>query len=126
MQRLSAYFAMTLGIVMAIVCLVCAGLALLLWFGLADDSAIGFTVAAVVTFIVALSCIVSGRRQFMRLRQDYAWYMATYPGKTSRDGRPLCYACNSPRVAVRNVMNHTYMRAHVCSVCGTTLYFSKE
>ncbi len=64
---------------------------------------------------------------WMRLRNcNYEWYVANNPSCKRSDGRVKCAVCGSNRITVRNLMNRTFTRAHVCVQCGETLYFSPE
>ncbi|MGM9483988.1 hypothetical protein ACS5PN_22520 [Roseateles sp. NT4] len=59
-------------------------------------------------------------------RHDYAWYRQTFPEAVQAHGRLRCRHCGGERLSLRNLMNHSYTRAHVCEQCGKTLYFSPE
>lgn len=55
----------------------------------------------------------------------YAWYAATFPDHVSTRG-VRCRHCGSRRISIRNLMQQTFQRAHVCQQCGETLYYSPE
>lgn len=57
--------------------------------------------------------------------QTFAWYRKTYPSLI-KGNRAACHSCGNDRITLRSLMNRTYTRAHVCSSCGTTLYYSPE
>jgi hypothetical protein len=95
--------------------------------GLLDG--LGYYVAALVPLWIALAVVRASRRHVrwvsdMRAR-DFAWFKATHPASVTRDG-VICTKCSSTKIHVRGVMNQSYMRAHVCTRCGETLYFSSE
>ena len=52
-------------------------------------------------------------------------YKARYPNAIS-GGRVKCFNCGSHRISVRGLLRQTYHREHVCSQCGTVLYYSPE
>lgn len=43
-----------------------------------------------------------------------------------KNGNVTCHECSSTKVTIRNLMNRTFTRAHVCAACGKTLYYSPE
>lgn len=57
--------------------------------------------------------------------ENYEWYLNEHPAAL-RNGRVHCHKCDCSRLSVQRLMNKTYLRAHVCTQCGTTLYHSKE
>ena len=91
--------------------------------GKADAGQVAFGLFFGVIFAVA--GIPNYRRFAMFQRQNFAWYAKTYPSSMVK-GRVHCHSCSSDRVHVKNVMQHTYTRAHLCGNCGTTLFYSPE
>lgn len=70
--------------------------------------------------------VIGSWREFAKYeRQNYGWYIQTYPS-CFRQNRVHCYSCKSGKVHTRNLFNRTYTREHFCAQCGTTLYFSRE
>lgn len=63
------------------------------------------------------------RRQ--KLAMNFYWYAEKYP-HCYRNKRVSCVHCGCDRVHVRNMMNGWYLREHVCTQCGETLYWSPE
>lgn len=41
-------------------------------------------------------------------------------------GKVTCNSCGGANIGTERVMKNTYMRAHICRSCGTTLYYSPE
>lgn len=72
---------------------------------------------------VIAAAILQGQR---RRRFNHAWYRQQHPTLVDERGRLRCRSCGSNEVQIRNLMNKTYMRAHICGQCGTTLFFSPE
>lgn len=69
---------------------------------------------------------LSAIRRVRRLAQmSYDWYRKTYPSLVSGSG-VKCHQCGGGRIHVRGLMQHTYLREHFCTQCGTTLYYSPE
>lgn len=68
-------------------------------------------------------------RNYARMKrmrgQNFDWYRTTYASHV-RNGRVACRKCDCDRISVRQLMRHTYMREHVCTQCGETLYYSLE
>ena len=65
-------------------------------------------------------------RQTQRLReQDYEWYRSRYPDNV-KGNRVTCNTCGSDRITVRGLMRQTRLREHVCTQCGSALYYSQE
>jgi len=95
--------------------------------GLVDG--VGYYLVALFVFWILISNVRVARRHVrwvndMRAR-DFAWFKATHPGSVTRDG-VICPKCACPKIHVRGVMNRSYMRAHACTRCGETLYYSRE
>ena len=67
--------------------------------------------------------------QFLRVqmlkRENYDWYKAQYPALVA-NGHVKCHKCESSNVSTERMMKRTYLRAHVCRQCGTSLYYSVE
>jgi len=61
-----------------------------------------------------------------RIAKNYEWYKKTYPQHVAPDGRIKCFNCGSTRIHAHKRMNHSYVRDHFCTQCGTTLYHSPE
>jgi hypothetical protein len=58
-------------------------------------------------------------------RMNFQWYETTYPANVNGP-RVTCAYCQGSLVQVRNLLQGTYTRAHICGRCGETLYFSPE
>lgn len=58
-------------------------------------------------------------------QMSYDWYKATHPTHVHGNG-VSCHSCGGRRINVRSLMERTYTRAHFCTQCGTTLYYSPE
>jgi len=68
----------------------------------------------------------TARRRVREMKtRDYNWYKQQYPA-AFKDGRPTCYSCGGKSVVVKNLMQRTFMREHLCVDCGTTLFYSSE
>lgn len=57
--------------------------------------------------------------------QTYAWYRENHPQHAHADG-VSCKNCGSRRIQVRGLLQQTYTREHVCTQCGTRLFYSPE
>jgi hypothetical protein len=57
-------------------------------------------------------------RTYLRYRNDHP--------DSVKNNAVNCFKCGSTRISVRGLMNHTYHREHLCTQCGTTLYYSPE
>lgn len=57
--------------------------------------------------------------------KNFSWYKAQHPDLVSGPN-VKCYQCGGSKIAIRNVGDHYYMRAHACVTCGTNLYYSSE
>ena len=57
--------------------------------------------------------------------KDFNWYKTQYPN-AQKNGHVTCWNCGGDRINVRHLMNRTYLRAHFCTQCGETLYYSNE
>lgn len=68
----------------------------------------------------------SSRQRAVWAKHSYAWYRASFPSHIHDKGRVSCRHCENPQVQVRNLMHSSFMRAHICTQCGQTLYFSPE
>jgi hypothetical protein len=75
--------------------------------------------------LVSVSIARYWRRIALLKRQNYDWYRKQHPG-AFRNGRILCHKCGNDRIAIRALLQQTYLREHVCSNCGTTLFYSPE
>lgn len=60
-----------------------------------------------------------------RASRNYDWYKRQHP-QLVRDGRVKCHKCGSGHLGTERLMNRSYLRAHICRQCGTTLYYSRE
>lgn len=92
-----------------------------------------FTAFGVVWFLGLLGKFVSGyiagkefaAKMATYKQQGYDWYKATHPTHVHGNG-VSCHSCGGRRINVRSLMKRTYTRAHFCTQCGTTLYYSPE
>lgn len=67
-----------------------------------------------------------GEQRIALLRsQDYSWYKSQFP-ELVEPGKVTCYNCKSSKIFVSKLMNRTFLRAHTCQQCATTLYYSSE
>ncbi|MBY8964721.1 MULTISPECIES: hypothetical protein [Pseudomonadota] len=82
-------------------------------------------IGAVFSFI-ALIAGINAVSLIRKARRNYDWYRRQHPEHVDRNGNACCSNCRGKKIAVRNLMRHTYTRAHVCQRCGTTLYYSAE
>jgi uncharacterized paraquat-inducible protein A len=84
-------------------------------------------VAFIATIIVVT--VVRGVRNYRWLTKarasNYDWYKSTYPDHVSGN-RVSCLKCMGTRIHVRSLMRRTFLREHVCTQCGTALYYSAE
>lgn len=105
-----------------------ASLAILAHASVATWMLDGFVTGIVLTIplTIVLSMRLAGRAARIRKDHNYAWYRTTFPEHAHASGRVSCRHCGGSSVQARNLMNRTFMRAHVCAQCGTTLYFSAE
>lgn len=80
-----------------------------------------------VGFLVLLwSQLQQGYARMRHMQErNFDWYRASYPAHL-RNGRVTCHNCSCDRINVRALMRRTYMREHVCTQCGETLYYSPE
>lgn len=70
--------------------------------------------------------LVTGYRRLTRFQtKTYDWYKTAHP-ENVHGKNVSCFSCRSQRITVRSLMQHTYHRAHICTACGTTLYYSPE
>jgi len=77
-------------------------------------------------FAVIIGTTIHQRRQLAKKRSwNYQWYSNEFP-QLVKNGRVTCYQCGGSSVGVERLMNQTYLRAHICRQCGTTLYYSSE
>ena len=72
-------------------------------------------------FVISLTGLLSQRRY---KKQNYAWYKVEHPECVGAQVK--CHACGSDKILLQKLMQHSYTRAHVCSHCGTTLFYSPE
>jgi hypothetical protein len=92
----------------------------------------GVEVAIESSIVAGFFGIFAANVVFYFLRKDlfrshsYAWYVAAFPGHVLNQGQVSCRHCGGRRLSIRNLMNHTFHRAHVCNQCGKTLYYSPE
>jgi len=85
-------------------------------------------VIIIVVFVVfgVVAAIIQQYQRLQKLReQDYQWYRERYP-EAIKGSRVTCNSCGSDRITVRGLMQHTYLREHVCTQCGSALYYSRE
>lgn len=111
-----------------VVAIACACLAIQAHAGVAEWVMSGFVTGIVlmILLIFILAVRQSGRTARIRKAHDYLWYRKTFPEHAHANGRVTCRHCGGSSVQPRNLMNRSFMRAHVCTQCGTTLYFSAE
>ena len=82
---------------------------------------------AIFYFVAQLKWLRSYLYQFRIFEtQTYDWYSRNHPESVSAGKTVACFKCRSSKINLRNIMNGTYHRAHVCANCGSTLYFSAE
>jgi hypothetical protein len=82
--------------------------------------------AAPVTFIIGNIIFLRLQKNIFRMH-SHSWYREAFPGSVRNgSGRILCRHCECPNIGVRNLLEQTYHRAHVCNQCGETLYYSAE
>lgn len=80
--------------------------------------------------ILVASAIVVGliyyQMQLAKRRNwNFEWYAKEFP-ELVLNGRVTCYRCRASSIGTERLMQHTFLRAHVCRHCGTTLYYSSE
>lgn len=61
-----------------------------------------------------------------KLKMNHKWYIEKHPDCKLGHGKVKCFSCGGSHITVRNKMNKTYIRAHICVNCGETLYYSPE
>jgi len=80
----------------------------------------------VVVFAAVIGIIIHQQMQLAKKRRwNYQWYAGEFPNLV-KNGRVACYRCQSTNLGVERLLNKTYLRAHICRQCGTTLYYSSE
>ena len=91
-----------------------------------------FGVEDATPFIGCMFMVISvaaGTRYWLLMTKfetkNYTWYAAQHPECVQGD-RVQCASCSSRDIRVRNLMNKTFHRAHLCGKCGATLYYSPE
>jgi hypothetical protein len=96
--------------------------------GLSSGLGTGFPVGVVLTIAVGWVSIARAVKRLKSIwdRHTFQWYRETSPEHAHANGHVSCRHCGSHKTNARNLMNQTFMRAHSCSQCGETLYFSKE
>ena len=65
------------------------------------------------------------RHNARKASKNFDWYRRQYP-HCVRDGCVKCNKCGSGHMGTERLMNHSYLRGHICRQCGTTLYYSRE
>lgn len=81
---------------------------------------------ALVLFGLIVGVLIYYKAQLAkRARWNYQWYASEFPDLV-KNGRVICYKCSASNIGIERLMRHTYLRAHVCRQCGTTLYYSSE
>ncbi len=65
------------------------------------------------------------RHNARKASKNFDWYKRQHP-QCVRDGRVKCHKCGSGHMGTERLMNHSYLRGHICRQCGTTLYYSRE
>lgn len=104
-------------------------------FGAVASARIAFDLASMAAVIAIPVMIVnafivigrqSARQRAVWNKHDYTWYRATFPEHAHDKGKVSCRHCQNPQIQVRNLMNRSFMRAHICTQCGKSLYFSPE
>ncbi len=119
-------FTMLIGAIVSIG-LFLAGVFLLVesYFFSAGSSFLPGCVMILVGSFFGVNLIRHSRRMKLYKSHNYAWYAKQHPGLV-KNGRVRCHNCSGGRIQLRNLKEHTYTRAHICSDCGTTLYYSPE
>ena len=118
-------------LVVILVPLACVGGLLVLAAGLRPwirgENVNGFMLifGAMLLGISTFNLVTWFRRLTNLQARTYNWYRSKYPAHM-HGSKASCYSCKSDRVTIRSLLQHTYHRAHVCSDCGTTLYYSPE
>jgi len=75
---------------------------------------------------LVIGAIIYQQMQLAKKRRwNYQWYAGEFP-QLVKNGRVTCYRCGSTNLGVERLMNRTFLRAHICRQCGTTLYYSSE
>jgi cbb3-type cytochrome oxidase subunit 3 len=92
------------------------------WLFAAITENLWFT--AIFTLII-VSVVWSAWERLGKEEKNYDWYRKQHPG-AFRNGRILCHRCGNDRIAIRALLRQNYLREHVCSNCGTTLFYSPE
>lgn len=81
---------------------------------------------AVLVVIMLVAIVVTNSRRQAKMRSwNFDWYKKEFPNLI-KGGRVACYKCNGTDIGIERLMNHMYMRRHVCRTCGTALYYSPE
>lgn len=87
-----------------------------------NDFAIVFSVA----IVLGLAFWARRELHLRKLRsQNFDWYRGEFPSLVA-NGRVTCYRCKGTSVGTERLMHNTFLRAHICRNCGTTLYYSRE
>lgn len=85
--------------------------------------------ALLIIIIVAFVAVASSVQRYQRIKkfreQDYQWYRNRYLDAI-KGNRVTCNSCGSDRITVRGLRQRTYLREHVCTQCGSALYYSPE
>lgn len=79
---------------------------------------------AIPLLILAINLVHFLRRRKLA-KQNYEWYCRQYPAYVNK-GKVRCHHCNHHGIAVRSMMQRSFLLAHICTQCGMTLYHSKE
>lgn len=80
----------------------------------------------IMFFFVGLFIMITNLKQLSRFqRKTYEWYKKEHH-QHFQGNNVSCYACGSPRINARALMNRTFHREHFCTQCGKTLYYSRE
>lgn len=84
----------------------------------------GIPVTIVLSLVFGIAALSRAKKVWAS--HNYAWYRASFPDHVLSEGRVSCRHCGGRHLQARNLMNHTFVRAHSCAQCGETLYFSPE
>lgn len=97
-------------------------LAVWVWGGRPSSALVMTAILAGVMTVVAFNVW----RQVQVKLFNFGWYKRAFPAMVLQGGRIRCRHCSGTHITVRNLMNRTFGRAHVCNQCGETLYYSPE
>ena len=89
-----------------------------------------FELIFILIFVFVFSSGIYGiysykKRQAHFRKMNYEKYITENP-QCLINGRISCRHCGGTQIQVRNLMNRTFFREHLCAQCGKTLYYSPE